>query len=280
MFDDGRTAEVIHSRKSLFQGGLQAEPLDMSSPAKSSGVELDISGVVPDLPVEQDIPEPVFDATQPQYGGYEEVDQAMEYLAVSQGSLQHVFYVGSEGQTAWNRELLTNYFVLAPPHPAVCFRVDGDCSLDILVNHIMGYFKLEDMLAANLLFKGQNINMLDRVSLYPDEALFILMNGSVVPEEILGHLGKLWQCVAGCGASVNDLDHLRRKKTCQHQFMFEGLIPKTWGKKQDRPDRLRPWGCPVGHGGAQPVVDQQVGGSPPLLHDGQVLEPASQPSPR
>ena len=84
MFYDGRTADMMDSRKSLFPGalqteplnmsspvksslfhdGLQAEPLDMSSPAKFSGVEHDYSGVVPDLPVEHDNLEPVLDATE------------------------------------------------------------------------------------------------------------------------------------------------------------------------------------------------------------------------
>ena len=74
---------------------------------------------------------------------------------------------------------------------------------------------------------------------------------------------------------------MRKKKTCQHEFMFEGLIPKTWGKNQDRPDRLRPWGCPVGHGSAQPQVSHEVGGPPSPLQGGQVvLTAASQSSSR
>ena len=40
--------------------------------------------------------------------------------------------------------------------------------MDILVNPIIDYFKLEDMPAPNLTFKGQKVNMLDRNSLYPD----------------------------------------------------------------------------------------------------------------
>ena len=63
-------------------------------------------------------------------------------VAVSQGSLQHVFFVAR-----------------LCPCPS---------SMHILFNFIMDYFKLEDMPAPNLTFKGQKVNMLDRVSLYLD----------------------------------------------------------------------------------------------------------------
>ena len=65
-------------------------------------------------------------------------------IAVSQGSLQHAFYVAR----------------LCP--------CPSSNSMDILVNPIIDYFKLENMPAPNLTFKGQKVNMLDRNSLYPD----------------------------------------------------------------------------------------------------------------
>ena len=208
---------------------------------------------------------------------FEQAEETLTRVSVSKGSTQgsNVFFIGVEGQTAWNHALLTNYFVLAPPHQAVCFRVDGDCSLDILVNTVSDTFNLQDMLAPNLMYKGQNINMLDTVSMYPAKALFILLNGFEVPREMAGHQGKVWQCLA-CGVSVNDRDHLRKVKTCQHNLMFEGLIPKSWGKNHDR--HLRPWGCPAGHGSAQPQVSHEVGGPPSHVQGGQPA--ASQPSSR
>ena len=278
--------EAVHQQRKVL---IVDSPVHLSSPSKwqretviqmtptKSQVQPSVS--TPDLvaDTQHDI-EHDGEAMQDQQSHYGGADQAIEVrVGVSPGSgVQHLFYIGSEGQTAWNSALLSNYFVLAPPHPAVCFRLDGDCSLDILVNQVRDHFKLEGMMSPNLIFKGQNINLLDTVSMYPEKALFILLNGYDVPVEIAAHEGKLWQCVSGCSGSVNDRDHMRKKKNCQHQYMFEGLIPKGWGKNHDKPDRLKPWGCPAGHGGVHPQVSHAVGGCPPALQDGQVV--AKQPS--
>lgn len=114
---------MMDSRKSLFHGGVQSEPLDMSSPAKTSGVEPAIFGSFLNLPSEQDIPEPVLDATQQlEPGAPAQQHEDVHQVAFLPGTVDNVEFLVLSANTYLDEKSIRNYYFLAAGTTPWCLR--------------------------------------------------------------------------------------------------------------------------------------------------------------
>ena len=171
----------------------------------------------------------------------------------SKGTVNNVDFLGLDGQTAWNWNDLREYFFLVLGHQIVQVRAATDCSLDILLNHMLSKFDIL-LLDPQITFEGKARDLVDNLFQFPEKSLFIITDGTL-PDHLLSHSGRLWQCL-DCGKAVTTKPHLSKTKgRCpgQHRnILFNDLLKPTLGTKIDR--HSLPWACPEGHGGAEPLV--------------------------
>ena len=201
---------MLDSRKSLFQHGFQSQPLDMSSPAKSSlpnvglqakpldmtsrpkssEAEHDHSGVVHDDPFQHDILEPVLDATDlvPEVQQHEDV----HHIAFLPGTVANVDYLVWRDSKFLDEKCLRNYFFLATGTRPWCLRA----FLSIPVGDIWSYMKTRIVTNMNnpvLSYQGSLVNLANDLFYYPPNSTFVIVDGEI-PDESKAHSGKLWQC--------------------------------------------------------------------------------------
>lgn len=127
---------------------------------------------------------------------------------------------------------------------------EADLTLDLVVEGLVSWWKLS-MAEPVLALKDNLLDMKTTLLSFNPKSTFYLVDGTI-PEEYLGHKGKLYQCEF-CGAHVNDHQNLTKtRKHCQHSVLHNDLIPKTWGRNDYR--YSKPYGCPDGHGSVVPLT--------------------------
>ena len=197
MFDDGRTAEIIDSRKSLFpgalqtepldmsspaksslfHGGLQAKPLDMSSPAKSSGVENDYSG-------EEDIASDTFEP------------ESVNFY-VHKANVVWICQLG--GVANYDPEALTLYI---QPDPCldmnamtVMVKVMRDTNMDVLTRFVVKHWRGQgnSFKEPLITYQGREFDPERLTSSFEDTSTLMVHDRKMqrFPAE---HSGKLWTC--------------------------------------------------------------------------------------
>lgn len=200
-------------------------------------------------------------AQLPQDGGLADVMEA-EQEAEAQTRVKihrchnvaNAFYVGPLGKTVWSKDELRDLFLIVPGYPAFMYRV-ANVSLWVPMAVLMGHMREENKLKntmrqPHIIFKGAELELTKQASTIDHRSLVIVIDGADIPPYITQHKGKLWECQC-CGSAATNQDHFRKKKQCKKQFLFHGLIPKTWGRPLDK---KTPYGCPFGHSGPEQRV--------------------------
>ena len=166
--------------------------------------------------------------------------------------------------SGWDKKRLKNYYFLypGPGSKTVCLRAHVDCKMEHINNYILDFFATKHNLNLQypiLTFQGQAVDLTTNLSIFSEKALFLYHDGQI-PDRLLHHKGKLWECLV-CGNCWNDRNK-RLKTNCQHQLLFDPdeSTPITWGHTLDR--HIKPWATPVGHDGYD-SVQQEV----PVQHD-------------
>ena len=125
------------------------------------------------------------------------------------GSAPNVIFIGRDGQTAWDSNLLSDYFFIAPGRQlkGVYIRAQADLTLDRVVEGLVSWWKLS-VAEPVLALKDNLLDMKTTLLSFNPKSTFYLVDGTI-PEEYLGHKGKLYQCDV-CGAHVNDHQNLTK----------------------------------------------------------------------
>jgi hypothetical protein len=261
MFDDPACLPLA-PKKSLCDGPVQEEAIDLRSPAKSACAKEVHQVPLQDLPEQvplqsQDLldqPAPVLEVPDQFHHGVEPELQVV-FLP---GSVHNVNFLGLSGNTHWDEKLLKNSFFLAEGTKPVCLRSAVSIPMEEVFPYIYTKMGL-NMTAPILSFEGQVVDLQDAFSAYPHGATFLFHDGHV-PEEYRNHKGKLWECRV-CGLAFAAKRSF--KKPCQrghpHKFFFyvapkhPASIPDSWGHiRGDIRKSNKPWACPVRHSGPLP----------------------------
>lgn len=112
---------------------------------------------------------------------------------------------GSLWTESLGQETPKSYFFLLPGDKPVQLRTSCDCTMDVVLQtFLIPTYNLHPVVT----YRGVLVEPHLLLSQFEDKALFILVDGPV-PDYLLGHQGKLWQCL-DCGMATNDNQNLPR----------------------------------------------------------------------
>ena len=181
VFDDPACLPVAH-KKSLCDGPMQEDAIDLRSPAKASYPE--------QVPKEalQDQPEPVPELNQDLLEQPAPVPEDLDQLTYDEepepqvaflpGSVHNVDYLGLSGNTHWDEKVLKNSFFMAEGTKTVCLRSAVSIPMEDIFSYIYNKMGL-NMADPILSFKGQVVDLQDAISAFPQCATFLIHDGHI-----------------------------------------------------------------------------------------------------
>ena len=157
--------------------------------------EGDVHGqhVLPIVPV--DSPTPL--VHDQQHGKGDDV-QSVEQVEFTAGCIRN----GNWYKIIENVVFLKSYFFILPGDKPVQLRTSCDCTMDVVLQTFLIPTYNLAMLNPVVTYRGVLVEPHLLLSQFEDKALFILVDGPV-PDYLLGHQGKLLQCL-DCGMATND----------------------------------------------------------------------------
>ena len=177
------------------------------------------------------------------------------------GSLPGVIFLGRAGCRNWDKSTLKSFFFILPAYEqikVVTLRADQDCSFEYIFQQVLSFYRREhNLLLSNpiLSCEGRPVPLEQFLSSKLEKTVFLIHEGTI-PDEVRSHQGKVWQCRSCDGAWTSSW---KKSAKCEHVFwFFPGQLDKSTGHTLDRPNQMKPWGCPTGHNGPAHLLQQGV----------------------
>jgi hypothetical protein len=206
---------------------------------------------LPHTPVQQPLVHPHQDTPEPQH----------VIVDCVYGNLPGVIFLGRSGCRNWDKSTLKSYFFILPAYndiKVVTVRAEQDCVFDYIFQQVLSLYRRQhNLLLSNPILSCEGIPVPLEQSLFSklEKTVFLIHEGTI-PDELRSHQGKVWQCKSCDGAWTSSW---KKSAKCEHVFwFFPGQLEKSTGHTADRPNQIKPWGCPTGHNGPAHLLQQVV----------------------
>ena len=174
-------------------------------------------------------------------------------LGLFDGTVENVIYLGFTDCREWDAKQLSDFFFIVPGSRTVCVRSQINTGIGMLLPQLLAWLWNNQRLSVQkpvVTYKGREVDLEEQLLDFPQKALFIIHPNNTIPEELMQHSGKLWEC-SMCGLAYAAKKGFK-SKFCQasrvpHTYIFGESTPSCWGHILDRCDK--PWACPQMHKG-------------------------------